>query len=55
LFWHFNPISRSGGQPDAGHAHRSCAILYRHMAEESGHEQWVGNDLEAIGVGEASR
>jgi pyrroloquinoline quinone (PQQ) biosynthesis protein C len=54
IVWHFNPIcaAAAGRMPDA---HRELRyFLYRHMAEESGHEQWVGNDLEAIGVGEAA-
>ncbi len=54
IVWHFNPICAAAAArlPDA---HREVRyFLYRHMAEESGHEQWVGNDLEAIGVGEAA-
>ena len=26
------------------------SFLYEHMHEESGHERWVLNDLEAVGV-----
>src|SRR5678815_4027505 len=54
IVWHFNPICAAAASrmPDA---HRELRyFLYRHMAEESGHEQWVGNDLQAIGVGEAA-
>ena len=52
IVWHFNPIAAAAASrvPDT---HRELRyFLYRHMAEESGHEQWVSNDLEAIGVGE---
>jgi pyrroloquinoline quinone (PQQ) biosynthesis protein C len=54
IVWHFNPICAAAASrlPDE---HRELRyFLYRHMAEESGHELWVGNDLEAIGVGEAA-
>jgi pyrroloquinoline quinone (PQQ) biosynthesis protein C len=50
IVWHFNPICAAAASrvPDA---HRQVRyFLYRHMQEESGHEQWVGNDLESIGV-----
>jgi pyrroloquinoline quinone (PQQ) biosynthesis protein C len=54
IVWHFNPICAAAASrlPDS---HREIRyFLYRHMAEESGHEQWVANDLEAIGVAEAT-
>ena len=50
VVWHFNPVS-------AAAASRMCDewmpirhFLYEHMHEESGHEIWVMNDLEAVGV-----
>lgn len=50
VVWHFNPVS-------AAAASRMCDawqpirhFLYRHMQEESGHEDWVLNDLDAVGV-----
>jgi pyrroloquinoline quinone (PQQ) biosynthesis protein C len=55
IVWHFNPVCAAAASrmPDT---HRELRyFLYRHMAEESGHEQWVGNDLAAIGVDEAKR
>jgi len=54
IVWHFNPICAAAASrvPDT---HRELRyFLYRHMAEESGHEQWVSNDLEAVGVDEAA-
>src|SRR4051812_34106793 len=54
IVWHFNPVCAAAASrlPDV---HRELRyFLYRHMAEESGHEQWVANDLQAIGVGEAA-
>jgi len=54
IVWHFNPVCAAAASriPDS---HRQVRyFLYRHMQEESGHEQWVGNDLEAIGVASAT-
>lgn len=50
IVWHFNPICGAAASrlPDTHQQVRY--FLYRHMQEESGHEQWVGNDLDAIGV-----
>lgn len=50
VVWHFNPVcaaaaSRVSDQHQAVRYH-----LYDHMHEEKGHEQWVINDLEAVGV-----
>lgn len=50
IVWHFNPVCGAAASrvPDI---HRQVRyFLYGHMKEESGHEQWVSNDLEAIGV-----
>ena len=55
IVWHFNPVCAAAASriPDS---HRQLRyFLYRHMEEESGHEQWVGNDLEAVGVVETTR
>jgi pyrroloquinoline quinone (PQQ) biosynthesis protein C len=50
IVWHFNPIcAAASSRIDDTHA-LIRYFLYRHMHEESGHEQWVLNDLEAIGV-----
>ena len=51
VVWHFNPVCAAAASrvPDS---HRQVRyFLYEHMHEESGHEQWVMNDLEAVGVG----
>jgi pyrroloquinoline quinone (PQQ) biosynthesis protein C len=50
VVWHFNPICAAAASrlPDDQRAIRY--FLYEHMQEESGHEEWVLNDLEAVGV-----
>lgn len=50
VVWHFNPVCAAAASrvPDAQREVRY--YLYEHIHEESGHEQWVLNDLEAIGV-----
>ena len=51
VVWHFNPICAAAASrlPDT---HRQVRyFLYEHMHEESGHEEWVLNDLDAVGVG----
>ncbi len=53
VVWHFNPVCAAAASrvPDE---HRQVRyFLYEHMHEESGHEQWVMNDLEAVGVSHA--
>lgn len=53
VVWHFNPVSAAAASrmPDS---HRQIRYhLYEHMHEESGHEIWVRNDLEAVGVAPA--
>ena len=54
IVWHFNPVCAAAASriPDT---HREVRyFLYEHMQEESGHEDWVMNDLEAVGVGPAA-
>jgi hypothetical protein len=61
VVWHFNPVcaaaaSRlaSAGTDVTGSAlQRIRHFLYEHMQEEAGHETWVMNDLEAVGVAPA--
>ena len=50
VVWHFNPVCAAAASrlPDAQSAVRY--FLYEHMHEESGHEEWVLNDLAAVGV-----
>ena len=54
VVWHFNPVCAAAASriPDAQRQVRY--FLYEHMHEESGHEEWVRNDLEAVGVGAAA-
>ena len=54
VVWHFNPVCAAAASriPDAQRQVRY--FLYEHMQEESGHEEWVRNDLEAVGVGPAA-
>ena len=54
VVWHFNPVCAAAASrvPDAQRQVRY--FLYEHMHEESGHEEWVMNDLEAVGVGHAA-
>jgi pyrroloquinoline quinone (PQQ) biosynthesis protein C len=50
VVWHFNPVSAAAASR-LGDEHRQVRyFLYEHMQEESGHEEWVRNDLAAIGV-----
>ncbi len=51
VVWHFNPVcAAAASRMQDPHRHVRY-FLYEHMNEESGHEEWVLNDLEAIGVG----
>lgn len=54
VVWHFNPVCAAAASriPDARRQVRY--FLYEHMHEESGHEEWVRNDLEAVGVSPAA-
>ena len=50
IVWHFNPVCAAAASR-IGDAHKSVRyFLYEHMQEEKGHEQWVMNDLEVVGV-----
>ncbi len=54
VVWHFNPVCAAAASrmPDSMREQRY--FLYTHMHEESGHEIWVRNDLEAIDVDPAT-
>lgn len=56
VVWHFNPACASAASR-MGDEHAAVRMfLYEHMHEEAGHEQWVMNDLQAVGVApEATR
>lgn len=50
VVWHFNPVSAAAASRlEDGHK-QVRYFLYEHMQEESGHEEWVRNDLQAVGV-----
>ncbi|MCC6250024.1 MAG: iron-containing redox enzyme family protein [Rubrivivax sp.] len=54
VVWHFNPVCAAAasrmGTPALEPQQAVRHFLYEHMHEETGHETWVLNDLEAIGV-----
>lgn len=50
VVWHFNPVSAASASRLADSNKQVRYFLYEHMQEESGHEEWVRNDLEAVGV-----
>jgi pyrroloquinoline quinone (PQQ) biosynthesis protein C len=50
VVWHFNPVcAAAASRMDDRHAGVRY-FLYEHLHEESGHEVWVRDDLEAVGV-----
>jgi pyrroloquinoline quinone (PQQ) biosynthesis protein C len=51
VVWHFNPVTALAASRTPDSLRELRYFLYEHMHEESGHELWVLNDLEAIGVG----
>ena len=54
VVWHFNPVCGAAASR-IGDTHRGVRYyLYEHMHEESGHEEWVRNDLDAVGVARAA-
>jgi pyrroloquinoline quinone (PQQ) biosynthesis protein C len=54
VVWHFNPVCAAAasrmGTPGLEALQPIRHFLYEHMHEETGHETWVLNDLEAIGI-----
>lgn len=50
VVWHFNPVCAAAASRVADTQKQVRYFLYDHMNEEKGHEQWVLNDLEAMGV-----
>jgi len=54
LVWHFNPVCAAAASRVPDKLRQVRYFLYEHMHEESGHEQWVTNDLEAVGVSQAT-
>jgi pyrroloquinoline quinone (PQQ) biosynthesis protein C len=54
VVWHFNPVCAAAASRLADEHRAVRYFLYEHMHEESGHEQWVLNDLQAVGVAAAA-
>ena len=54
LVWHFNPVCAAAASRVPDRLRQVRYFLYEHMHEESGHEQWVMNDLEAVGVSQTT-
>jgi pyrroloquinoline quinone (PQQ) biosynthesis protein C len=54
VVWQFNPVCAAAasrmGDPANEELQPVRHFLYEHMHEETGHETWVLNDLEAVGV-----
>ena len=50
VVWHFNPVSAAAASRMDDGFTAVRYFLYEHMMEEKGHEVWVRNDLEAVGV-----
>ena len=57
VVWHFNPVCAAAASRMGSPGHEPLQFLrhflYEHMHEESGHETWVLNDLEAVGLAPA--
>jgi pyrroloquinoline quinone (PQQ) biosynthesis protein C len=53
VVWHFNTISAAAASRVTDSHKKIRYHLYEHMHEEVGHEEWVMNDLEAVGVAAA--
>jgi len=50
VVWHFNPTCAAAASRISDRNRHVRYFLYEHMTEESGHEEWVVNDLMAMGV-----
>ncbi|HUP05999.1 MAG TPA: iron-containing redox enzyme family protein [Caldimonas sp.] len=50
LVWHFNPICAAAASRMSDDSRHVRYFFYKHIEEESGHERWVMDDLEAVGV-----
>ena len=50
IVWHFNPVCAAAASRIDDSQRQVRYYLYEHMHEESGHEEWVLNDLHAVGV-----
>ena len=52
VVWHFNPVCAAAASRVSDEQRQVRYFLYDHMNEEKGHEAWVVNDLDAMGVKE---
>lgn len=50
VVWHFNPVCAAAASRLDDRFRDVRYFLYEHMHEEQGHEQWVLDDLDAVGV-----
>ena len=50
IVWHFNPVCAAAASRLNDNYQGIRHFLYEHMHEETGHETWVMNDLEVVGV-----
>ncbi|MDQ6639850.1 MAG: iron-containing redox enzyme family protein [Pseudomonadota bacterium] len=50
VVWHFNPTCAAAASRMDDQNSEIRYFLYDHMMEEKGHEEWVVNDLEVVGV-----
>jgi len=50
VVWHFNPTCAAAASRMSDEHAEIRYFLYDHMMEEKGHEGWVANDLEVVGV-----
>lgn len=50
VVWHFNPVCAAAASRVSDDQKQVRHFLYDHMNEEKGHEEWVVNDLGAVGV-----
>jgi pyrroloquinoline quinone (PQQ) biosynthesis protein C len=53
VVWHFNPVTAAAASRLGDENRALRYFLYEHLHEESGHEQWVMSDLDAVGVTES--
>ena len=58
VVWHFTPVCAAAASRMGSAADETLQpirhFLYAHMHEEAGHETWVLNDLQAVGVSDAA-
>ena len=50
VVWHFNPVCAAAASRVSDTQKQVRYFLYDHMNEEQGHEEWVVNDLDVVGV-----